>query len=437
MRYSGITPKSKREMLDQVGAKSVEDLLGSIPKEVRSDGNLKIEGPLAEADLRARLEAVKGPAPRRSLVGGGIYSHFIPSPVDALCARSEWVTSYTPYQAETSQGTLVMYYEFQTYMAMLTGQEIANGGMYDGSTAMVEAVLMAMRVREKADPVVWVSGALNPEYRAVLDTYMRFAEVTVKTLPFDPKSGRTRFDGAAGIDKAAAVVVQSPNYFGVIEDLSGLAPGAFTVGVTTEAMAMALLDPMPCQIAVGDTQSFGIPAQLGGPTAGFFATKKDWVRKMPGRLVGRSKDDQGREAFCITLATREQFIRREKATSNICTSSGLMCLRTTVYLSLLGRRGLEDVARKNAAAARFLRSGFEKLGLKPVFDGPIFNEFVIDCSAKPWLYDALLEKDFVLGLPLDKRFPDMKNKILVAATELHYQEAQAILEEVKSLATSR
>jgi glycine dehydrogenase subunit 1 len=431
MRYSGVTPETRKEMLAAAGAQSAEDLLSSIPKDVRSDGSLRIDGPVAEGDLRARLEAMKGRTPRHAFVGGGLYSHFIPADVDSVCARSEWLTSYTPYQAEISQGTLVMYYEYQTYIAMLTGQEIANGGMYDGSTSMVEAVLMAMRVREKAEKV-YVSGALNPEYAAVLRTYMRFSGGEVVTLPFDRKTGRTDFTAApAGeLAKAACVVVQSPNFFGVIEDAAGLTPDAFVVSVCTEAMAMPIVPPLRAHIATGDTQSFGIPIQLGGPTAGFFATRKEWVRKMPGRLVGRTKDDQGREAFCITLATREQFIRRDRATSNICTSSGLMCLRSTVYMTLLGRKGLEDVARKNASAARFFAAGLAKLGCKPAFTGSYFNELVVDLGAKPGLYEKLLEQDIVLGLPLGPRFEGMKDHYLVTLTEQHYTNAQAILEEV-------
>lgn len=432
MRYSGVTPQTKKEMLQKIGVSSMEDLLTSIPAGARSDGKLDIAGPLPEADLRARLENLKGTTPRYSFVGGGLYQHYIPADVDSIASRSEWVTSYTPYQAETSQGTLVMYYEFQTYLSMLTGQEIANGGMYDGSTAMVEAVLMAMRVREKAKPVVYISEAVNPEYAAVLKTYMRFVNVETKVLPIDKATGRTIFTGVAPADleSATAVVVQNPNFFGIIEEPAGLPAGAFLIGVCTEALSMAIVKQLPAMIATGDTQSFGIPMQLGGPTAGFFATRKEWIRKMPGRLVGRTKDDQGREAFCITLATREQFIRREKATSNICTSSGLMCLRSVIYLTLLGKKGLEDLATKNAQTARFFAQGLQKLGAKLVFSGPYFNEFVVDLSAKPKLYDALLAKNIVLGLPLEPRFPTMKNHYLVTTTEVHYSNAQAILEEI-------
>jgi glycine cleavage system P protein (glycine dehydrogenase) subunit 1 len=434
MRYSAITPSARAEMLSELGVDDIEGLLGSIPSEVRVPRDLDIVGPLPEAELRQRLEHLKTKRPRVSFVGAGLYPHYIPVPVDSLASRSEWVTSYTPYQAELAQGTLVMYYEFQSYVAMLTGQEIANGGLYDGSTALAEGVLMAMRVKPKHDPVVYVSAGVHPEYRAVLETYMGFVGMEVVELPIDSETGRTHFNVDAEAQKnAAAVVVQSPNFFGVVEDLDGLDDDAMSIGVTTEALALSILEPMPVKIAVGEFQSFGIPMQLGGPTAGFMATKKDWVRKLPGRLVGKTIDAKGDEAFCITLATREQFIRREKATSNICTASGLMCLRATIYLSLMGRKGIEDIAEKNAATARFFAKGFEELGLKLRFTGPFFNEFVLDCSAKPELYDRLRASDILLGLPLADRAPGMEHCYLVAATEVHYANAESILEEVKNL----
>jgi glycine dehydrogenase subunit 1 len=434
MRYSGGTERDRREMLAAVGVNDVEALLASIPAEARMTRPLAIEGPLGEQELLAKLDGMKAPPPRVALVGGGLYRHYVPTPVDALCGRSEWVTSYTPYQPELAQGTLTMYFEFQTYVAQLTGQEIANGGMYDGSTALAEAVLMAMRLNPAAK-TVYASAAVHPEYLAVLRTFLRFVDAKLKLLPVDPKTGRTVVDVSAADQKAAAaVVLQSPNFFGVIEDGAGASPDAFVVSVCTEAMSMALLKPLPARIAVGDMQSFGIPMQLGGPTAGFFATKKDYVRQMPGRLVGKTVDADGREALCITLATREQFIRREKATSNICTASGLMCLRATTYLSLLGRTGVEEVATQNAKAAKWFAEGLKTLGLSIPHSGAFFNEFVVDCSAKPGLYDALLKRDFVLGVPLAKFFPERKHQYLVNVTEVHYPVLQALLAEVKSCA---
>jgi glycine dehydrogenase subunit 1 len=432
MRYSGSTRQSRADMLAAIGVEGIEDLLRSIPAEARMKRPLEVEGPLPESDLLARLDAMKGRRPRVALVGAGLYQHYVPAPVDALCARSEWVTSYTPYQPELAQGTLVMYWEFQSYIAQLTGQEIANGGMYDGSTALAEAVLMAMRLRP-AQKRVYVSEAVHPEYRAVLATYLRFHDVAIETLPVDRATGRTKIALSPDAQRdAVAIVIQSPNFLGAIEQPGSLDPNAFLIGVCTEALSLALLPPLRANISVGECQSFGIPMQLGGPTAGFFATRKEYVRQMPGRLVGKSVDADGREAFCITLATREQFIRREKATSNICTSSGLMCLRATVYLSLLGRKGLEELAEKNARAARFFAQGLEKLGLELEHRAPFFNEFVVDASSKPRLYDTLLDRDVILGVPLSRWYPGMEHRYLVNVTEVHYASLRSVLEEVKS-----
>ncbi len=433
MRYSASTKDTRAAMLAAIGVKDIESLLSSIPADVRMKRPLAIEGPLAEADLVRQIEQMKGPRPRASLIGAGLYQHFIPSPVDALCGRSEWVTSYTPYQPELAQGTLNMYFEFQTYMAMLTGQEIANGGMYDGSTALAEAVLMAMRLQPDKKRI-YVSEGVHPEYRAVLHTFLQFHDVSIELLPIDRTTGRTPIRLTASEQKdAAAIVLQNPNFLGIIEDGAGLSPDAFAISACTEGLSMALLPPLPVRIATGECQSFGIPMQLGGPTAGFFATRKDYVRQMPGRIVGRTIDADGRDAFCITLATREQFIRREKATSNICTSSGLMCLRATVYLTLLGRKGLVDLAEKNARAARYLAAGLQNLGLRIPLSGPFFNEFVIDCTARPKLHEKLEQRGILLGVPLKRWLAGHEHHYLVNVTEVHYPDVAAILDEVKSV----
>ena len=292
---------------------------------------------------------------------------------------------------------------------------------------------MAMRLRPKADPIIYVSRGLQPAYLAVLGTYMRFVGVEIIEADIDPRQGTTSWQvSKEQQERAIAVILQTPNFFGVAESLDGVANQAFKIGVCTEALAMAYLAPLPVDIMVGDSQSFGIPIQLGGPTAGFFATKKKWVRKMPGRIVGRTLDAKGEEAFCITLATREQFIRREKATSNICTASGLMCLRSTIYLSLMGRKGLQDLATKNAQVARYFAKGLRQIGLEPIFEGSFFNEFVVDAAQQPELYEKLLAQDLVLGLPLEKYFPERKNQYLLNFTEKHFAAAEAILTEIKS-----
>ncbi|MAG58025.1 MAG: aminomethyl-transferring glycine dehydrogenase [Planctomycetes bacterium] len=434
MRYSGITKRDRELMLDEVGVGHVDDLFSSVPDAVRMKEPLAVKGPLPEATLKAELDAMKSGAPRVSLVGGGLYHHYLPEPVSSLAGRSEWVTAYTPYQPELSQGTLIMYYEFQTYVCMLTGQEIANGGMYDGSTALAEAVMMARRVRKDALRL-YVSEAVHPEYRQVLRTYLQFQDVELLLLAVDPETGRTQIDLTADQQKdALAIVVQSPNFFGVIEDVGGLEDDAFVISVCAEAQSLALVEPPRADIAVGEMQSLGIPVQLGGPTAGFFATSKAHVRNLPGRLVGKSVDAAGREAYCITLATREQFIRREKATSNICTSSGLMCLRSVIYLSLLGREGLQTAARQSARAAHAFAEGIEDVGLKRLHSGPFFNEFVVDAAARPGLFETLQAHGFVMGIPLAKWWPKRKDQYLVALTELHYPKVLELVQEVKARA---
>jgi glycine dehydrogenase subunit 1 len=436
MRYSAGSNQTRTQMLASLGVEGTEALFESIPEADRCETPLDIAGPVPEGELLRDLASSVDSVPRVSLIGAGLYQHYIPPTVDSLAARSEWVTSYTPYQPEISQGTLLMYYEFQTWVAMLTGQQIANGGMYDGSTALAEAVLMARRLRRKAS-CVWVSEAVHPEYRDVLATYCTYQDIEIKTLPFDPATGRTRFEPSSSEQKdALAIVVQSPNFFGVIEDLEGLDQDAFVISVVTEAQSLAIVPPIRADIAVGEMQSLGIPVQLGGPTAGFFATKKAHVRQMPGRLVARTTDLDGKDAFCITLATREQFIRRAKATSNICTSSGLMCLRSAIYLALLGGSGIRSLARMSARASRAFADGLQKLGLERRFSGSTFNEFVIDTSSRPGLPDALREEGFLLGLPLEPWYPDMKHKYLVSLTEMHYPVVRELIQEVKSRAHS-
>jgi glycine dehydrogenase subunit 1 len=428
MRYSGITKADREQMLRVIGVPTTEALLSSVPEDVRVSSPLDIRGPLGELELLRELEERKVAPPRVSLVGGGLYSHYIPKTVDSLAARSEWVTSYTPYQPEVAQGTLTMYYEFQTYVCMLTGQEIANGGMYDGSTALAEAVLMGLRIRKKSRRV-YVSEGVHPMYREVLATYLRYQDAEMVLMPLDPVTGRTSVNvSPEDQGDAAGVVIQNPNYFGVIEDGEGVSGDAFRIGVCTEAQSLALLKPLACDVMVGEMQSLGIPIQLGGPTSGFFATKRAYVRNTPGRLVGLSQDRRGREALCITLATREQFIRREKATSNICTASGLMCLRATIYLSLLGAAGLKSVARQSARATQAFQSALLEVGGKRVYSGANFNEFVVDLSAAPDLYASLKTAGFLLGIPLG---PERPHQYLVALTEMHYPVIESLIQEVK------
>src|SRR5205807_1635644 len=341
---------------------------------------------LSEIELLAKFDrlAARNDAARRiSFLGAGAYSHYIPTVVDHLISRSEFFTAYTPYQPEISQGTLQAIFEFQTLVCQLTGMDIANASMYDGSTAMAEAVLMAERVTKRSKVIV--SSAIHPQYLEVAHTYVQHAGIDLQQVGFDPASGQTPASVFDSIDdQTAAVVVQSPNFFGCIEDLSALAgkahaAGALLVVTVTEAMSFGLLkSPGACgaDIVVAEGQSFGVPLSFGGPYVGLFATRDKYARQIPGRLVGQAYDKQGRRGFVLTLATREQHIRREKATSNICTNEGLIALAVTIYLETMGRRGVQQVARQCAQKAHYAAREIANLaGFSVPFSVPFFNAF--------------------------------------------------------------
>src|ERR1043165_4806198 len=355
-------------MLKTVGLNGAEELFASIPAELRLSAPLKTPPAISEMELLAGFEemAARNSAARRpSFLGAGAYSHYSPTIVDHLISRSEFFTAYTPYQPEISQGTLQAIFEFQTLVCQLTGMDIANASMYDGSTAMAEAVLMAERVTRRSK--VTVSSAIHPQYLEVAHTYVQHAGIELQHATTDEQSGRTLIDA---IDSdTAAVVVQSPNFFGCIEDVTAIAEkaraaGALLVVVVTEAMSFGLLkSPGACgaDIVVAEGQSFGVPVSFGGPYVGLFATREKYARQIPGRLVGEAFDKQGRRGFVLTLATREQHIRREKATSNICTNEGLIALAATVYLETMGRKGIQEVAEQCAQKAHYAAREIAKL----------------------------------------------------------------------------
>ena len=340
-------------MLHQVGLNSAAELFASIPQDLRLTRNLNTTAALSELELLAGFErlATRNPAAQRtSFLGAGAYQHYIPTIVDHIISRSEFFTAYTPYQPEISQGTLQAIFEFQTLVCQLTGMEVANASMYDGSTALAEAVLMAERVTKRSKVVA--CGAIHPEYLEVITTYVQHAGIELLHAELDSKTGQT--SGALDLldDKTAALVVQSPNFFGCIEDVAALAEKAHAVGAllivtVTEAMSFGLLkSPGACgaDIVVAEGQSFGVPLSFGGPYVGLFATREKYARQIPGRLVGEAYDKEGRRGFVLTLATREQHIRREKATSNICTNEGLCALAATIHLCTLGKVGLRRLA---------------------------------------------------------------------------------------------
>ncbi len=415
-------------MLTAIGLETAGDLFRSIPADLRLDRKLDIGDALAESEVIASFEAMAAKntaATKPSFLGAGVYSHYSPTIVDHLIQRSEFFTSYTPYQPEISQGTLQYIFEFQTLVCQLTGMEVANASMYDGSTAMAEAYLMAQRVTRRNKIVVGTS--VHPEYREVARTYTRHGDAEIVEIGFDEKSGRVA-DVSAVDEKTAALVVQSPNFFGCIEDLSALADAAHAVGalfvvVVTEAISFGLLKPpgaCGADIVVGEGQSWGVPMSFGGPHVGIFATQERYVRQMPGRLCGIAYDKKGNRGFVLTLSTREQHIRREKATSNICTNQGLIALAATIYMEAMGRKGLQEVAMQNAQKAAYAREKIAAIdGYSIPFSAPTFNEFVVrgPRAAAEILERVRTEHSILAGLALSKYYSGRENDFLVCVTE--------------------
>jgi glycine dehydrogenase subunit 1 len=435
MRYLPHTEADVRAMLEAIGCSSVADLVAHVPLELRERASLAIPPGRPEVEVVWRLQELAG-RNRTDLLcfaGAGAYPHFRPAAVEAVISRSEFATSYTPYQPEASQGTLQAMFEFQSLVAMLFELDVANASLYDGSTATAEAVLMARRIRPDAPRVV-LARSLLPEYRAVVRTSLEGLEgVELAEIGWRP-DGRVDPQAleAALEEPTAAVVVGSPNAFGVIEDLDGLSArahgaGALFVTVTPEALALGLLRPpgrCGADIAVAEGQSFGLPLSFGGPFLGLFATRERFVRSMPGRLVGETLDAEGRRGFVLTLATREQHIRREKATSNICTNQGLCALAATVFLALAGRRGLRELADRNARKARYaLRRLVEAVGAEPVFSGPFFNEFAVRLPHARRRHERAVERGVLAGVPLGRWYSELDDVLLVCATEVHDEAA--------------
>jgi len=434
-------------MLEAIGLGSAEELFDSIPHELRLQRPLNTPAALSEIELLDRFEqtgARNAGARRISFLGGGAYSHYVPTIVDHIISRSEFFTAYTPYQPEISQGTLQTIFEFQTLVCQLTGMEVANASMYDGSTGLAEAVLMAERVTKRSKVVA--STATHPQYLEVVRTYVQHAGIHLELVEFDEKTGQSWQALAEAIDDStAALVVQSPNFFGCVEDLTALADaahakGALLVVAITEAMSLGLLkSPGACgaDIVVAEGQSFGVPLSFGGPYVGLFATREKYARQIPGRLVGEAYDKQGRRGFVLTLATREQHIRREKATSNICTNEGLIALAATVYLETMGRRGIQEVAQQCAQKAAFAARTIAKLnGYSLPFSGPYFNEFVVRAPGKAVDLLARLgkEKGIDGGIALSRFMPDRPNDFLVCVTETNSRaQIDALVEGLKTV----
>ncbi len=427
MRYIPNSPEERQAMLEGLGLSSASELFRSVPGDIQLGRRLNITEPLAEPEVISSLETMaarNSAATKPSFLGAGVYSHFSPTIVDHLIQRSEFFTSYTPYQPEISQGTLQYIFEFQTLICQLTGMEVANASMYDGSTAMAEAYLMAQRVTRRNKIIV--ADSVHPEYREVARTYTQHGDAEIITAAFDEKTGRVA-DLSALDDKTAALVVQSPNFFGCVENLERLAKAAHDVGallvvVVTEAVSLGLLKPpgqCGADIVVGEGQSFGIPMSLGGPHVGLFATREKFVRQMPGRLCGVAYDKNGNRGFTLTLSTREQHIRREKATSNICTNQGLIALAATIYMESMGKKGLQEVAEQNAQKAAYAKAQIAGVdGYSIPFSAPTFNEFVVR-GPKPAveILESVREKGIIGGLALSKYYAGRPNEFLVCVTE--------------------
>ncbi len=433
MRFIPHTDEDVATMLEAIGAPSLEALFACVPEKLRLDRPLALPAAASEqevlAELRALAERNAHAGSHAWFLGAGTYAHFVPSAIDALASRAEFATSYTPYQPEVSQGTLQAIFEWQSMMCALTGLEVSNASLYDGASATAEAALMAMRLTRRSKVVL--SGGVHPHTREVLRTYLDGLGGEISTAPRGA-DGRTA--GLVGCvdDATACVILQQPAFLGAIEDVAAAARaarahGAVLVVTTSEALSLAFLrspGALGADIACGEAQSFGVPMSFGGPHLGFLAARGAHVRQMPGRLVGQTVDARGRRGFVLTLSTREQHIRRERATSNICTNQGLCLLRATIYLALLGRRGLRELARLNHAKAEYAKSLVRRTpGLALPLAAPTFHEFVVGVPgpAEAALARAL-DAGLVAGLDLAPHAPELGPALLVCTTELARRE---------------
>lgn len=422
--------ESRREMLESLGLSSIEELFGCcIPANVRFKGNLNLPKPLSEMEakrLLTQIANVNRPASSMvSFLGGGVADHYIPSAIDHIVSRSEFYTAYTPYQAEVSQGTLQNIFEFQTLICMLTGMDEANASMYDGASALAEAVLMASSATRQ-DKIV-ISQTVNPQYRETVQTYARATGLEIVEIPH--KDGQTDLEAMEKEidDKTAAIAFQSPNFFGIIED-------PFPISKLKEkgkkTLLISVVDPLSlgivvppgdydCDIVLGEGQPLGNPVSFGGPHLGFFAATDKLIRKMPGRLIGQTKDVDGKRGFVMTLQTREQHIRRHRATSNICTNQALNALAAAAYLNLMGKKGIQEVAQQCLQKANYLKEKIDNLpGYSIPFNGPIFKEFAVKAN-RPFeeIQKVMVEKGFLPGIHLQPYYDGMDDWFLVCVTE--------------------
>jgi glycine dehydrogenase subunit 1 len=431
MSYISLSDKDKKEMLEKIGISSLEELFGTIPEGIRLNRELRLPPPLTELELIRHFED----SARNnkyldylSFLGAGAYPHVIPYIVDYLSSRGEFVSPYTPYQPEVSQGTLQVIFEFQTLICQLTGMDIANASLYDCSTGAAEAVLMAHRIRGK--PKVLIARTLHPEYRRVIETYVKNVGVKINEIEYTEAGELDLGDLSKKLDnETSAVVCQSPNFMGVVENLKKISElahnhQALSVVVVAEAVSLGILEApgkLGADIVTGEGQSYGLPLSFGGPYLGFMACAKDFVRQFPGRITGQTTDVDGNRGFVLTLNTREQHIRREKATSNICTNEALCALRATIFLETMGQEGLRELAWQNVQKANYALEKLAQLrSAKRKFSGTIFNEFVFEFSKEWAKVDSLLkQKGIIGGLGLEPFYPELRNCALFCVTEMH------------------
>ncbi len=428
MRYLPKSDAERAAMLAEMGAKSIDDLFSVIPEEYRLQRDLDVPRQQAESEI---IQYFKGAGQKNatdyaSFLGAGAYRHYRPVIIDSLVQRGEFLTSYTPYQAEITQGTLQAIFEFQTMIAELTGMDVANASMYDGSTGAAEAVLMAMRVTGRQKAVI--ARTVHPEYREVIATYLKHRDLPASEVGYLTGTGRVDLEAleASVTEETACVLVQSPNFFGVIEDIPAIAEiahkkGALLAVSIAEAVSLGVVrPPLEADIVSMEAQSFGVALSYGGPFCGVIAAKEQYVRQMPGRLVGETKDGDGNRGFVLTLSTREQHIRREKATSNICTNQALVALMATIFLTVYGKEGMRELAEQNLAKASYAAQVMSSVaGVKQLFAGsPKFHEFVLQTEESPALWSKrLMDEKIVGGVELARWYPELKNATLWCATE--------------------
>jgi glycine dehydrogenase subunit 1 len=429
MRYLPKSPAERLQMLADIGASSIDDLFAVIPAEYRLDRDLDVPRQHAESEIidYFRAAGARYTHKHSSFLGAGAYRHYRPVIIDSLVQRGEFLTSYTPYQAEITQGTLQAIFEFQTMIAELTGMDVANASMYDGSTGAAEAVMMAVRVTGRHKAVI--AATVHPEYREVLATYTKHQGLPTTLVPYDQKTGRIDLAVLEQqvTEETAAVLIQSPNFFGIIEDVPAIAAiahakGALLIVSITEAVSLGVVrPPVEADIVSMEAQSFGVALCYGGPYCGVIAAKEKYLRQMPGRLVGQTVDRNGYRGFVLTLSTREQHIRREKATSNICTNQALVALMATIFLTVYGKEGIRELAEHNLAKAHYAADQFgAQPGAKLLFSGaPSFHEFVLQTEEAPAIWSQRLRSDKIVGgIDLARWYPEMKNCTLWCVTEI-------------------